>query len=179
MKKIVLIALAVFSLAAFIGAQQAGYLQFKQGGKTMNVMSGGTIAVKSGGSLTVASGATFTINSVPVTVSNLWKGTENVIALLADSTLMSYTSGSTYIARPIAAKTTATLPTAAAGLNYAFYIADTDSLLVKAAGTDSLIVQDGSAKKTTTTVAGSAKFVSLGSTGKWFIIKPAGTWTSY
>ena len=98
-------------------------------------------------------------------------------AILADSTLTAARSGYTYIARPIAAKTTATLPAAAAGVNFSFMVADTDTLRVKCAGSDSLITSNGTAWVTTTSVAGSFKVV--GTAGKWWIFPNAGTWTNY
>ena len=137
------------------------------------------VRVTTGSTLQIDSGGAMTINGSPVTTSNLWTGAEGVVALLADSTLMSYTSGKTYIARPVASKATATLPTGAAGLNYSFFVADTDSLRVAAAGSDSLIDNTGAAWKTTTSVAGSVKCTFLDATGKWFMMYPVGTWTSY
>ncbi len=103
--------------------------------------------------------------------------TIGVQAILADSTLTAARSGYTYIARPVAAKTTATLPAATAGLNFTFLIADADSLILAAAGTDSIIDDTGAAWKKTSSVAGSVKIV--GTTGKWWMFPFVGTWTSY
>ena len=98
--------------------------------------------------------------------------------ILADSTLTAARSGYTYIARPVAAKTTATLPAAAAGVNFAFMVADADTLRVTVAGSDSLIDATGAAWVTTTSVAGWIRVIGT-AIGKWFVVPINGTWTSY
>ncbi len=136
------------------------------------------LRMNTGSTLQIDSGASMTISGVTVTTSNLWTGTQSAVALLADSTLLSGTSGSTYIARPVAAKARATLPAAAAGLNYVFFVADADSLLLTAATGDSLIDNTGAAYVTTSSVAGSVKIVALDGV-RWFMFPYVGTWTSY
>lgn len=102
-----------------------------------------------------------------------------VQAILADSTLTAARSGYTYIARPVAAITTATLPeNPAVGTNFVFFVADADTLRITTAGSDSLIDGTGAAWKTTTSVAGWIK-ATLGLVNKWFLTAYNGTWTSY
>lgn len=101
-----------------------------------------------------------------------------VQVVLADSTITASRSGYTYVARPVAAKTTITLPGAAAGLNYTFFVADTDSLLITTAAGDSLITSAGAAWKTTSSVAGTVKLTAYDATC-WLMTFTLGTWTSY
>ena len=103
---------------------------------------------------------------------------ESVQVVLADSTLVAGTSGTTYIARPVAAKTTVTLPAATVGLNYTIFGADTDSIRVVAATNDSLITSAGVAWKTIATAAGTVK-VTCYATNKWLMAFTLGTWTPY
>jgi hypothetical protein len=100
----------------------------------------------------------------------------NIVPILADSTLMSYTSGSFYYARPIAAKAAVILPTAAAGLNYTFMVADTDTLRIVAASGDSLITSTGSASRSTGSVAGTVRVIAV-DTVRWIMVQTLGTWT--
>lgn len=129
------------------------------------------------GATILRGGATITGNITATGTTTFQAFNSPVQAILADSTLTASRSGYTYIARPVAAKTTATLPAAAAGLAYTFLVADSDSLLLKAAGSDSLIDGTGAAWKTTSSVAGSIKVI--GTAGKWFLFSAIGTWTSY
>lgn len=182
----------ILTCAVFAFGQQMGYFYFSgtsfyiRYGGTQTVQSGGEITVASGGTETIASGGLLavadagglTVGGVTVAPTALWTGTENVVRILADSTLMSYTSGYIYVARPIAAKTTATLPAEATGRNYTFIVADADTLRVTAAGTDSIITNTGAAFKTITSVAGSFKITGFIS-GKWIMSQQVGTWTSY
>jgi hypothetical protein len=127
------------------------------------------IRLNSGSTLQVDSGASLTING------SISMGIQQI---LADSTLTSATSGKLYYARPVAAKTTATLPAAAAGLNYEFYVVDTDSLRIKVATGDSILDSSGAAYVTTTSVAGTVKLISLDGV-YWVMQHTLGTWTSY
>lgn len=170
----ILSGLVIFFILAFAVlayGQQQGYFPFN--GNTFKVRNGATQTVESGGKLTVASGATFTIASGAIFTNN-----SPIVALLADSTLMSYTSGYIYIARPVAAKTTATLPTAVTNAEFTFFVADSDSLRITAASGDSIIDNTGTAYKTTTSVAGSIFLKALDTT-RWFMFPYIGTWTSY
>ena len=96
----------------------------------------------------------------------------------ADDTLTADQTGLFSIYRPLTAKRTATLPTAAAGLGFEFMVADTDSLLIAAASGDSLITSAGVAYKTTTSVAGTIRLKAMDAT-RWIILYTLGTWTSY
>ncbi len=96
----------------------------------------------------------------------------------ADSTIGATQSGNLFIARPLTAKRTITLPTAAANLVYEFMVADTDSLLITAASGDSLITFAGAAWKTTSSVSGTLKLVAI-DTVRWIMQYSLGTWTSY
>lgn len=119
------------------------------------------------GGITATGTATFQAFNTPVQ------------AILADSTLTAARSGYTYIARPIVAKATATLPSnPAVGTNFLFFVADADSLRIATAESDSLIDGTGAAWKTTTSVAGWIK-ATLGLANKWFLTQYNGTWTSY
>ena len=86
------------------------------------------------------------------------------------------TSGTAFLARPIAAKYEILLQAGAgAGDWFEVFVADADSLRIRADG-DSLIAEDGSASIVLGTVAGSAKFTML-LADKWFIQNATGTWT--
>lgn len=130
--------------------------------------------------------ADFDSNGVDVTGGITSTGTATFQAfntpvqqILADSTLTAARSGYTYIARPLAAKATATLPSnPPIGTNFPFFVADADSLLIAAAGSDSLIDGTGAAYKTTSSVAGWCKVV-YGLANKWFLLQYNGTWVSY
>jgi len=88
------------------------------------------------------------------------------------------TSGTSFLARPIAAKYEIELQAGAvAGDWFEVYVADTDSLRIRAATGDSLIAADGSASNVLGTVQGSAKFTML-LADKWFIQNATGTWTA-
>lgn len=96
----------------------------------------------------------------------------------ADTTIGADQSGTLFICRPLTAKRTITLPTAAANLIYEFMVADTDSLLIASASGDSLITSAGAAWKTTSSVAGTVKLVAI-DTVRWIMQYTLGTWTSY
>lgn len=129
----------------------------------------GAVTVGSAGSLTLTAGGTFTPNSKYVTP---------VRVVLADSTLMDGTSGYTYIARPVAAKTTITLPAAAAGLTYTIFGADADSVRVSVASGDSLVTSSGAAWVTIATDGGTVRLVAYDTT-YWLMVSTLGTWVAY
>lgn len=105
-------------------------------------------------------------------------GTESVSIFNASLTPTDGQSGTIFIARPLTAKRTATLPGASAGLNYTFMVADADSLLITTASGDSLITSAGAAWKTTTSVAGTIKVIAIDGV-RWVMVFTLGTWTSY
>jgi hypothetical protein len=176
--------LFLFAFAVLAFGQQQGYFPFNgntftiRSGATQTVASGGIVDFASGSTLQVDSGASFTISGTTVTTSNLWTGSMGIQQILADSTLTSATSGKLYYARPVAAKTTITLPGAAAGLNYTVFAADADSILITTASGDSLLTSAGVAWKTTSTVAGTIKLIAYDTT-RWVMLFTLGTWTSY
>jgi len=87
-------------------------------------------------------------------------------------------SGTTFIGRPLAAKSTVLLQTGATIGAYAdFQVADTDTLRIRAASGDSLIFGDGSADIVAGSVAGSCRVI-YGLANKWFIVNQVGTWTA-
>lgn len=87
-------------------------------------------------------------------------------------------SGTLFLARPLAAKSTCLLQdTCPVGTVVEAYVADADSFRLSAAGTDSIFVADGSATKVIGTVAGTCKLVK-GIAGKWFLLFATGTWTA-
>lgn len=87
-------------------------------------------------------------------------------------------SGTVFLARPLAAKSTCVLDSnCVVGTYVDAYVADADSFRFAAAGTDSIIVADGSADKVIGTVAGSCRLVKA-AIRKWFLIRATGTWTA-
>lgn len=147
-----------------------------------NVIAGDSLKAKSLAltSYLIANGATILRGTATVAGLLTPQALSNPVQLiLADSTLTAARSGYTYIARPVAAKTTGTLPSnPAVGTNFIFGVADADSLRITCAGSDSLIDGTGAAWKTTTSVAGWIKVIMVAA-NKWFFIQYNGTWTSY
>ncbi len=122
---------------------------------------------------------TLTITSL--TTSSIQSEAKDAV-IASDDTLYaagSYrTSGTSFLARPIAAKYELLLETGAvAGDWFEVYVADSDSLRIRAATGDSLIAENGSASNVLGTVAGSARFTMLVN-DKWFIQNAKGTWTA-
>lgn len=101
-----------------------------------------------------------------------------VYIVQGDTTITATQSGTLFVARPLAAKKTVTLPGAAAGITYDIMVADGDSLLITTASGDSLITSAGEAWKTTTSVAGTVKLTAYDAT-RWLMVFTLGTWTSY
>ena len=131
--------------------------------------SSALIRVTNGSTLQLDAGSTLSLGG---------KVTARTQVVLGDSTLMAYTSGTTYVARPVAAKTTLTLPGAAVGLVYEIMGADADSVLVTTASGDSLITSAGAAWKTIATDAGTVKIIAYDTT-RWLMVFSLGTWTPY
>ena len=104
--------------------------------------------------------------------------TQPTEVLDADDVLGVAQSGLLSVFRPITAKRTSTLPSAAAGLIFDYFIADTDSLLITTASGDSLITSAGVAWKTTSSVAGTITMKAMDAT-RWIMFNTLGTWTSY
>lgn len=87
-------------------------------------------------------------------------------------------SGTLFLARPLAAKSTCLLDSnCVVGTIVDAVVADADSFRFSAAGTDSIIVADGSADKVIGTVAGSCRLIKA-ATRKWFLLFATGTWTA-
>lgn len=105
-------------------------------------------------------------------IKNIDAGDGNSIAVLTTD------SGKLFVSRLLPDKRTFTLPSAAAGLIYDFFVADADSILITTATGDSLITSAGSAYKTTSSVAGTVKVVAIDAT-RWLMLYTLGTWTSY
>jgi hypothetical protein len=104
---------------------------------------------------------------------------DEIITVISDTTLTSaQMDGTLIVMRPIGAKYTVTLPTAVAGSNALFFIADADSGLITAATGDSLIISTGAAYKTTSSVAATFKVTAWDAT-RWLIHEAIGTLTSY
>ena len=77
------------------------------------------------------------------------------------------------------AKYLSTLPAAAAGLEFSFYVADADSAVITvASAADSLYDIDGAAYATMTSVAGHITVMAANET-QWVVTAQNGTWTSY
>jgi len=106
------------------------------------------------------------------------RGLQDVEIVTESDTLTADQSGLLSIYRPLAAKADTELPTAAKGLVFEFMIADTDSLLIKAASGDSLITSAGAAYKTQSSVAGTVKLIAIDAT-RWVMQYTLGTWTGY
>jgi hypothetical protein len=87
-------------------------------------------------------------------------------------------SGTLFLARPLAAKSTCLLDSnCVVGTIVDAIVADADSFRFSAAGTDSIIVANGSADKVIGTVAGSCRLIKA-ATRKWFLLFATGTWTA-
>jgi len=111
-------------------------------------------------------------------VNNL-KFKQEPIQLTVSRTALTTESGKLFWARPIAAKETLTLPAAAAGLVYDVFVADADTLAIKAASGDTLVDgTDGAGYVITTTVAGKTRILALDDV-RWLFMSETGTWTSY
>jgi hypothetical protein len=96
----------------------------------------------------------------------------------ADTTLGATQSGTLFDCRTLGAKRTITLPPAAPGLNFKFFVTDADSLRITGGSLDSLEVAAGTVFKTTTSVSGTVEVIALDAT-KWLMFSLLGTWTSY
>ena len=131
--------------------------------------SSALVRITTGSTLQSDAGSTVVLNG---------KVTYKTQTVLADSTLMAATSGTTYIARPVAAKTTITLPDAAVNLEYTIAGADADSIRVTTASGDSLITSAGAAWKTIAT-DGATVTVRAYDTTRWYMLFTLGTWTRY
>jgi hypothetical protein len=165
MKKILLTLAVVLCITTIAHAQSPTYYGWR--GNNLKVADAYIESLYVSLGLTATGTATFQAFNTPVQ------------QILADSTLTAARSGYTYIARPLTAKAKATLPSnPAVGTNFTFFVADADSLLIAAAGSDSLIDGTGAAWKTTASVAGWVKVV-MGLANKWFFAQYNGTWTSY
>lgn len=153
----------------------------KQGGDSLFAKSGGQISILSGGVLDFLSGSYLKIGGTTVTSSaDKLNGIMTATAIVADTVALSATDayGKIFYALPLAGKAKRTLPSAAAGLNIEFMVADADSLLISAATGDSLITSAGAAWKTTSSVAGTVRLVAIDAT-RWIMQYTLGTWTSY
>lgn len=113
-----------------------------------------------------------------VTIGGVGYGVATTYAVTSDTTLTAAQTGALWIARLIAAKYTATLPTAVAGQHMQFFVADSDSLLITAATGDSLVAESGTAYKTQSTVAGTVELVCPDAV-RWYMVGSTGTWTGY
>ena len=183
-----LIVLCILVVAGVVYAQQ-GYIRFDQGARTMTVADDGKIDIQDGATLEVDSGATMTVDdatfaaaTITALTSSSFSAEAKDYVVASDDTLYAAgtynTSGTSFLARPIAAKYEIELQTGAvAGDWFEVTVADSDSLRIRAATGDSLIAEDGSASNVLGTVAGSAKFTML-LAGKWFIQNATGTWTA-
>ena len=101
---------------------------------------------------------------------------ESVVINDTNETLDTALSGTTYVSRPLTAKRVKTLPTAAVGLNYTFFVADADSLRIIAASGDSIITSAGVADRAIGSVAGTVKLLAMDSV-RWVMVNTLGTWT--
>lgn len=162
-------------------AQGSGYqtkVYTQQGGDSLEVVSGGQATVRTGGVLDIR--GTWKIGGTAVTgTAASISGITPVHIITTDSTLTAAQMvGGTWVALPLAAKKTVTLPACAAGLNGTFMAADSDSIRITITAGDSLITTTGAAYVTTTTVAGNVRIVAIDAT-RWFMLGAIGTWTSY
>jgi len=112
-----------------------------------------------------------------------WGALKNVALVTAasDSAYASGTlksSGTVFVARAMAQKSTLFLPAAVAGLNYEAFVADADSLLIQVASGDSLLTSANAAYVTQSSVAGTVKLVAIDGV-RWLMTYTLGTWTGY
>jgi hypothetical protein len=103
-------------------------------------------------------------------------GTVPIFAVISDTVLTdAQTVGGLWTALPIGGKYQVTLPTAAAGKVVSFMVADSDTLRIKAASGDSLILS-GAAFKVYGSVAGDVKLICVDAV-RWILLNAIGTWT--
>ena len=91
------------------------------------------------------------------------------------SALPNCISGVTFVAQPMAQKSTLFLQSAVAGAEFDVIVGDADTLRVVAASGDSIYVA-GVADRSVSTVVGTAKFKATDGV-RWFVTSYTGTWT--
>lgn len=143
---------------------------YAQGGRVVNLNSTADSTNTKNSSLSV--------NDIANGANGFLPKLQTVYTINADTTIGANQNGTLFVLRPLTAKRTLTLPGAAAGLEFDFLIADTDSLRIMTATGDSLITSAGVASKTTTSVAGTVRLVAMDAV-RWIMLYTLGTWTSY
>jgi hypothetical protein len=151
---------------------------FTAKGASVAIFDTAGIAVTGTVSGTTLSGTTVTgaiVNGDSAKIGTVYSKQKTFFIDAATSPLAAH-SGSMFIARPLTAKRTITLPGAAAGIWFDILVADTDSLRIVAASGDSILISTGAADRSIGSVAGTCRIIALDAV-RWLVTNAIGTWT--